>query len=101
MLLFQWGTYDWGQGEHFELDLTRQLTWIDRDVSPDADIWQLSLTFMFPTIETLRGLGSGNKWCASPAEVDDFNAFVRGQNAYTAVSDRSDGGVRLDYEQVE
>ena len=101
MLLFQWGTYDRGQGEHFELDITRQLALIDSAVRPDADIWQLSLTFMFPGIETLRGLGSWNKWCASPAEVDDFNTFVRGHTAYTAVSDRSDGGVRLDYEQVE
>ena len=25
MLLFQWGTYDWGMGEHFEFNLTRQL----------------------------------------------------------------------------
>jgi hypothetical protein len=25
MLLFQWGTYDWGKGEHFSFNLTRQL----------------------------------------------------------------------------
>lgn len=25
MLLFQWGTYDWGHGPHFEVDLTREL----------------------------------------------------------------------------
>jgi hypothetical protein len=25
MLLFQWGTYDWGTGEHFGFNLTRQL----------------------------------------------------------------------------
>jgi len=24
MLLFQWGTYDWGDGDHFEFDITRQ-----------------------------------------------------------------------------
>jgi hypothetical protein len=24
MLLFQWGTFDWGQGEHFELNITRK-----------------------------------------------------------------------------
>ena len=25
MLLFQWGIYDWGQGESFEYNITRQL----------------------------------------------------------------------------
>ncbi len=25
MLLYQWGTYDWGEGESFEFDITRQL----------------------------------------------------------------------------
>ena len=25
MLLYQWGTYDWGRGASFEFDITRQL----------------------------------------------------------------------------
>ena len=41
MLLFQWGTYDWGSGEAFEYDITRQLI---REPYYD-EILQLSLTF--------------------------------------------------------
>ena len=24
MLLYQWGTYDWGEGKYFQIDITRQ-----------------------------------------------------------------------------
>jgi hypothetical protein len=30
MLLFQWGKHDWGDGEHFEINITRQLIWDTR-----------------------------------------------------------------------
>ena len=43
MLLFQWGTYDWGDGEHFEIDLVRQV--IVPDEADDDAIWQLHLTY--------------------------------------------------------
>ena len=37
MLLFEWGAVDWGEGEHFELSLARQLIF-----GPgDGKIWQL------------------------------------------------------------
>src|SRR5678815_803153 len=51
MLLFQWGTYDWGKGQHFELDITRQLV---PGPGEDEDIWQLQLTFRFAPEATLR-----------------------------------------------
>lgn len=41
MLLFQWGTYDWGEGERFEIDLVRQ-------VMVNEAIWQLHLTYPYP-----------------------------------------------------
>jgi hypothetical protein len=51
MLLYQWGTYDWGEGKHFELNLTRQLI-----VEPGGDdnIWQLSLTYHFDATDDLE-----------------------------------------------
>jgi|SRR5262249_5009281 len=42
-LLFQWGTYDWGTGEHFSFNLTRQLILSDEDAE-DEDNWQLRLS---------------------------------------------------------
>ena len=70
MLLFQWGTYDWGKGPFFEIDLTRQFAIGEGE---DENIWQLSLTFVFwPN----RSLEAGHRWCAHPAELDDFARFV-------------------------
>src|SRR5579871_4801619 len=60
MLLYQWGTYDWGRGEFFELDITRQLILDDGE---DVDIWQLRLTFKFKPTGVLRDFDSGNRWC--------------------------------------
>ena len=95
MLLYQWGTYDRAKRKRFELDITRQIV---LEGSEDDDIWQLSLTFGFPSNESHQALGSGNKWCQSHPHIDDFGAFVRAHSAYAAVADRTDGVVELTYE---
>jgi len=77
MLLFQWGTYDWGDGPRFEVEITRQFI---RDGGEDEDIWQLSLTFVCsPT-----AIASGNRWCAMPSDLSEFAKFVRSHSAYVA-----------------
>jgi len=58
-----WGTYDWGTGEQFAFNLTRQL--IVCEDAEDEDIWQLSLTFEFEADNELRALGNGDNWCHS------------------------------------
>jgi hypothetical protein len=73
MLLFEWGTYDWGSGEVFSMKLTRQL--IGDIDGEDEDIWQLSLVFRFAPTARLRNLGSGNQWCPSP-DAQVVQAFV-------------------------
>src|SRR5262245_16535664 len=60
MLLFEWGTYNWGSGESFELNITRQ--WMAKDAA-DEEPWQLRLTFHFEPSGALRRLGAGNRWC--------------------------------------
>lgn len=74
-LLFQWGTHDWGDGEHLSVDITRQLILPDDD--DDDAIWQLHLTWRFAPTPELRRLGAGNRWCFSPAELEGFREFVR------------------------
>ena len=96
MLLFQWGTYDWGSGEMFELDITRQL--IPKDAAYDDEIWQLSLTYSFPPDDKLRALQEGNEWASGIAELRDFEAFVVSHPAFDAVKDRTDGDAVVDYE---
>ncbi len=86
MLLFQWGTYDWGEGEHFQLDLTRQL--IVSDEAEDEDIWQLSLTFLFEPVDDLRALGAGNAWCDSVQALPKFRTDVSRSAALAACSAR-------------
>jgi hypothetical protein len=93
MLLYQWGTYDWGEGESFELDITRQLI----TGGEDDDIFQLSLTFRFRPTDALRQLGAGNRWCYSPDELEDFRGFIHGSAPFLAVEREAAAVVKLDY----
>ena len=95
MLLFQWGTYDWGDGELFELDIARQLMGATGE---DDDIWQLHLVYRFAPSGPLRAIGQGDRWCARPNEADAFELFLTGHPAFVAVGSRNDGQVQLDYE---
>ena len=73
MLLFQWGTYDWGTGEQFSLSLTRQI--IRCENAEDEDFWQLSLTFEFEADDELihrppeEGETVGVSWHADDLRV--------------------------------
>lgn len=88
MLLFQWGTYDWGQGEAFEIDLTRQAMLVPEGADPcdvDPEIVQLSCRFRFPP-EPLRALPPGNRWCHLPADLARFATFVLNSDAMAAAA---------------
>jgi hypothetical protein len=88
MLLFQWGTY--GRGR-FEVDITRQFV---RAGGEDEDIWQLSLTFAFAP----NAIPSGNRWCASPAELEEFATFVTTHSALAATENETPVGIELNFE---
>jgi hypothetical protein len=66
MLLFQWGTYDWGTGEHFSFNLTRQL--IGEGPVDDA-MRQLGLTFEFQPDNELRAFAQWQQMVRLPAGV--------------------------------
>jgi hypothetical protein len=84
MLLFQWGVFDWGKGENFEFDITRQFI-SARGVDDDA-ISQVRLTaFISPSAE-LRELPSGNRWCKSPEDAPGFQAFILSSKAFRLAS---------------
>ena len=94
MLLYQWGNYDWGDGESFEFDITRQL--IDGD-GEDEDIRQLNLTFHFTPTATLRKLEAGNRWCRSPKMLKSFQSFVRSSAAFKLVTPAKPLKVSLEF----
>ena len=97
MLLFQWGTYDWGEGPMFEVDLTRQFIAHEGE---DDDIWQLHLTYRFAPSETLRAIGKGQRWCSHPNDIAEFERFIGAHPAMVAVGSSKDAHVSLDYESV-
>src|ERR1700689_2982845 len=61
MLLFQWGTYNWGDGTQFEINITRQF--IESTAEDDDTISKLKLKFKFPPNKDTSALGKGNRWC--------------------------------------
>jgi hypothetical protein len=96
MLLYEWGTYDWGRGEFFELSITRQLC---RDgSSEDEDIWQLGLTFKFSTTGPLRGLRKGDRWCSDLSELEEFERFIQASEAFQALATATPAAIDLRYE---
>ncbi|WP_397472050.1 hypothetical protein [Rheinheimera sp.] len=78
MLLFQWGTFDWGEGKFFELDLTRQLT----DKEANGDVVQLCCTLKFQSNSATDYLGEGNFWCNDKNNSGRFLANVVAHTAF-------------------
>ncbi len=76
MLLYQWGTNDWGEGEAFEFNITRQF------INAKDEVSQLSLTYRFAVSKGTRAVGAGIKWCESPDELEKFRRFVSDSKAY-------------------
>jgi len=113
MLLFQWGTFNWGDGEWFELDITRQLIFAGIDGDGDDDyedededevddeIWQLSLTFKYPPTSTLRllsaGPGSQNRWCQDLNEIIAFERYIHTSDVFQSLADAQPDVIMLDY----
>ena len=94
MLLYQWGTYNWGNGGSFELDITRQVIVGDGE---DEDIFQLSLTFKFQPAETLRHLGQGDHWCRSSEELEEFQALISDSPALQTSEREKPSEVQLEF----
>jgi hypothetical protein len=60
-ILAQYGTYDWGEGEHFEIEFVRQYAFNDGDGEYDH-MSQLHCQFQFEPVDELRALGSDDLW---------------------------------------
>jgi hypothetical protein len=98
MLLCQWGVYDWGSGESFEFNLTRQFTATD-DEADDA-ISQLLLTLFFSPSDALRAVPKGDRWCRDADGLNEFEQFINGGAAYQAVAASQPQRVELRWEAV-
>ena len=98
MLLFQWGTYNWGDGTQFEINITRQF--IESAAEDDDAISQLQLTFKFPSGKDADELGSGNRWCNSQSEIRRFRDFIFSNGAFLAKADLNPPGFFVHHEYV-
>jgi hypothetical protein len=91
MLLFQWGTHDWGEGPAFEVSIVRQFIVADDE---DEEPRQLDLQFRFPP-SAGAAAGEASRWCESPDGLPEFRRFVTGSAALKAVGNLSPDSVEL------
>jgi hypothetical protein len=89
-LWFQFGTYDWGDGPSFQVDLTRQF--ILQGETDDDATWQMHLVLHFPPDPAL---GSGMHTCEEPTDADEFMRQLLGISPTTQVVDRAPDRVEL------
>lgn len=98
MLLFQYGCFDWGDGETFELDLTRQF--IVANEAGEDSISQLHVTAVYEPDAELRALGSDHRWCANPDEGSEFRNLVLNSAALALAAKRRRTRTRIEWEAV-
>jgi hypothetical protein len=98
MLLFQFGVHDWGQGEYFEFDITRQFV-LDGEEGDDA-ISQPCCTLIYDPTPDLRSVGGGNRWCQSRDGLEAFKTFILASDAYMFARHQPAKQARIAWEQV-
>lgn len=80
MLLLDWGSYDWGEGRAYEIDLSREIT------VAGGKIRQLHVLYRFPNAAELSGIPQGNDWWGSPDRVDEFADVLKSNVALVAAA---------------
>lgn len=71
-LLFQWGTYDWGDGPVLEIGLSRQFI----GSGSDDPIRGLALLFRYTASAETEKLYDDAWWCRGPVDVPGFRKDV-------------------------
>jgi len=84
MLFFEWGVYDWGQGAHFQISMTRQF--IIAGEQDDDAISQLRLVLYHPPTPEAQALKVGNFRCDRKVDTPHLRAFVASHEALRLAS---------------
>lgn len=98
MLLYQWGVFNFGQGEHFQFGITRQF--IEVGSGGDHGMSQLSFVAYYAPTPELRKIRVSNRWCESRQEVKNFHAYILASEAYAAVKTQQPVFVKVAWNKV-
>lgn len=93
LVLAQFGTYDCGEEERFELDLTRQFSFVDASGEYDH-MAQLNCTFVFEPTHELREVGSGSVWSGNKP-MGEFFREALALPGFSLVHERRLAPIRL------
>lgn len=99
MLLFQWGTNDWGWPDcpAFDVSIVRQFMAAD---DPETEPRQLDLRFRFePSVGGTAKEGT-SEWCASPTKLTKFRRFVNGSVAFKIVDQLHPKAIMLRFDRT-
>lgn len=96
-VLAEFGTWDWGQGEHFSVGLTRQFVFYDGDEYDHMA--QLHCTFEYEPTAELQALGSGELW-SFDMTLDAFFAQALAMEGFGAVRGLKPRRLELSYGDV-
>jgi hypothetical protein len=92
MLLLDWGSYDWGAGRAYEIDLSRQVLVPGRT---DEAVLQLHVVYRFPNTGDLAKIPVGNDWWGTPGTVDEFAGVLQDNVAVAAAADAAPLSVEI------
>ncbi|MBK6853812.1 MAG: hypothetical protein IPG93_20065 [Burkholderiales bacterium] len=86
-LLFEYGVFDWGKGENFELTITRQVIFpFTNPIEADDHIIQISITFRYePT--AFRDLTNMTMWASDLPPKQSMENFVNASPGYLVAAD--------------
>ena len=77
MLLFQYGTYNWGGdlGEHFSFDITRQI------IDENEEMYQLIFALIYPSSD-FKKVNSFNSWNTNLPTLEEWRNLIKTTKGY-------------------
>ena len=85
-LLFEYGVFDWGRGENFDLKITRQVVFeFNNPIEADDNIIQVSLTFRYQS-DPFRDLPTMTQWACDLSAPQDIELFALNSAGYLRAS---------------
>ncbi len=99
LLLFLWGTDDWGQGQTFTCEIMRHFIVTKKGEGDFGAMSQLSLTFHFTPSAPLKKLREGKRWCSKPKDLAAFEAHIACTEACQATAGLRPNKVTLVYDE--